>query len=282
MGFLDILKPSTIKKGADVIFAKAMEHSTTTTVIGSTLGLAATVVLTWRARPKVDAILETKKEEIEEINSNPDLSEEEKSVERKKVTRSTIKDLVVVAAPAAICATATAGFNIGMAVYAGKAISKWHEAAIVSDTMYQDLFKATKEEVGEEKMQEIEKKATSEKFERDYPYRETGDYWPDGILQARGGAQVFYDYMTGMLFRSDEMTIMKVVTELNNKITSGKEPYITYNEFLIEMDLPQVGCADPWRFDGAVPLNPNMYNTMKVNEISVIVLDWMGRPRLKL
>lgn len=284
MGFLDIFKPSTIKKGADVIFAKAMEHSTATTVIGSTIGLAATVVLTWRARPKVDRILEEKRHEIEEINDDPFLTDEEKAEERKKTTRHTLKELVVVSAPVVICATATAGFNIGMAVYAGKAISKWHEAAIVSDAMYQDLFKATKEEVGEEKMQEIQEKAAQNKVERDYPFFEVGEYWPDGIIQARGGSQVFYDHMTGMVFRSDEKTIMEVCNYMNTRLASGQEPFFTYNEFLAEMCLPQVGCAEAFIFGGlsmTSALVPHLYNTAKINQISVTVLDWSGRPTVK-
>ena len=289
MGFLDIFKPSTIKKGADVIFAKAMEHSTATTVIGSTIGIATTVVLTWRARPKVDRILEEKKEQIEEINSDQEMTDEEKAIERKKVTRSTIKEVTCVVAPPAISAIATVGFDTVMAVCADKAVSKWQGIAIGSDLAYRQLDQATREVLGDEKYNEVKskeaEKSIEEKMERepDYIPDVDGTIGDDLIWQAKGGNQLFYDAMYMFLFKSDEATIWEVCNNISGKIATGQEPYVTYGEFLTEMELPHAAAGDDRAWGGlgqASYPEPNMNNTIKVGTASAIVLDWYTRPSL--
>lgn len=256
------------------------KHSQTITGALAVGGMILTAVMAYRMRPKVDAIISEQKKRIDALDEM-DTPEEEKAAVRKEITKETIMKLAPVAGPTIASATATAGLMVGSVVISNGKINKLASAVSMSEVMYKELFDKTKEVVGEEKANEIQTKLAEDKIKEVIKSEE--DLEALGIIQARGGNQLFYDLMTGRVFRSDVDTIYEACNYLNRKICSGKEPYITYNEFYSELDMSQVGFGDDRGWGGhslTNVLEPNMNNATVIGKTSVIILDWYTKPSM--
>ena len=252
------------------------------TGVAACAGVVVTAVLAYKARPKVDKIMAEQKEkmeEVEELRENPDIPEEEIEKVKKEITRETVKRLAPALGPVVLVGIATIGTNVWSIAIGEHKIANMTAAAAISEAAYKELYDKTKDVVGEEKAQEIQREIAQDRVNKEYG--DDSKLVDDIAIQAIGGDQLFYDYMTGRVFKSDVHAIMRACDTLNHKIMSGKEAYLEYNEFFIEMDLNPVGAGDAYGWGGCSLVNvlePNLNNTVRVGDRSMIVLDWYTRP----
>ena len=244
-------------------------------------GIFVTAAMAYKARPKVDKILEEKKEKVKAIDEDEELTDEEKAKERKETTKETVKEIAKVAAPTIISGVATAGITIATVASGEKTIHKYMNLALAGDIAYKELYDKTRAVVGDEKADEIRKE-----IEEDH-LKEGGDLFGPGsnidetIIYDCGGPHLFLDYLSGRLFRCSETKVREAVLRCNEKLTSGQELYITPNDFYNEIGLPQIGLGEDrrWSKDSlADTLEPNMANTIRCGEGSATILDWYTRP----
>ena len=199
-------------------------------------GLFGSVVLTYTATPNVKEIIKKGKDRIKEVDDSDEFTDEEKKVAKKQITKETAKELVPVAGPAIGCTIATAGLIIGSDVISTNKINNLAHIATLSEIAYKELSDKQISLLGEEKANEIKEAVAKDGLEE----LSNGNFGDDGILQARGGNILFYDSMIGRLFRSDPETIREVSNRLNAKITGGSEPWISLNEFYLDLELPSL------------------------------------------
>ena len=238
-------------------------------------GVIGTAILAYQARPKVDKVLEEKKEKVREIEADESLTEEEKAAEKKAVTKETAKELIPEVAPAVVCGIVTVGTIIATLVSAEKAINHWSGLAVAGDIAYKELYDKTRDIVGEEKANEIRKEIIEDQ-NKDVKFEEC-------MIYDCGGPELFYDALSGRLFRASESIVNKAVLNCNMRLTAGSENYITVNEFYDELGLPHCILGEDRAWGGFTPtdkLEPNMFNTMRHGEGSAVILDWFVRPML--
>lgn len=271
----------------------AKQHGSKACVVGVLIGLGLSVVETWRARPKFDAIMKKRKEEKEDIEEDSSLGEEEKKEKLKKNKRGTVKDVTLTVLPIAATVLPTAGLAVAGHVIDSKRIGELSATLALTDTAYNKLLAKTTETLGVDATNEVKTAIAKEDIQKqidDSKFTtviDTGDgvveISPECAIQAKGGNQLFYDFLLGRIFKSDVTTIQKACVEANLAISSGAETYLTYDEFCTNyLDLPSVVAAEAIGVGGhslVQKFEPNLANAVIVNdEVSVIVLDWRGRP----
>ena len=239
-------------------------------------GLIGTIVLSFKAAPKVKKIVEDSKDRIEDIE-DAELPEEEEKKEKKEVVKDTAKDLIPVLGPVVTCATATAGLMIGSTVISARKISSLSSIAAMSEVAYKELLDSTKKIVGEEKAKKIQGEADAKQMNEgigpEKPFNNKGD-----------GEYLCYDAMSGRFWYCDECTIREAVNDLNRVLATGKEDYVNLNDFYYGVGLPPtVGGEDRgWgRYTSNDYIELNLYNTIKHKAGEpAIVVDFMARPTL--
>ena len=269
------------------------KHGSTSCTIASVLGVGFTVLATWKVKPKVDKILDEQNLKKKEVTDNKELDEEERKKALKKVRNETIKRVGVASIPIVVAGGATAGFAVASRAIDSHKITDMAAAISLGDIAYQKLESKTKEVIGEEKLNEIKAEIAKDDVVK---ITDSSETWVDAEYggidfdatyteQAYGGDQVFYDFMTGALFRSDVHTIEKACDELNRRMVTGgskADTNVTYNEFRNEIGLHNVMGGDYFGWGlyspGAQQLEPNMNNTIRIGDGSTIVLDWYTRP----
>lgn len=269
----------TVKASGKNLLSFGSKNSHIIMGIGAIGGLVASVVMAYKARPAIDDILEEKRAKMEAIESDPDVSEEDKKELRKEVTVETVKAIAPKAAPTVVVTLATAGLMTGSFVSSDHKIKKFMGIAAASDIAYKELFDKTKEIVGEDKAQEIQKEIAQDRVDKEF--KDDGDLFESIAIQAVGGDQLFYDAITGRVFKSDIHAVYRACEALNHRLTSGKDAYIDYNDFFTELCLNSVIGGEAWGWGGfslTNVLEPNLNNTVKVGDRSAIVVDWYTRP----
>lgn len=206
-----------------LVWDEAKEHSHIVLAAGALIGLAGSIILTYKKAPKIHAIMEEQKQKVLDIEERADrqeITEEEVKTERKAVTRETIKRLAPEVAPIAVCGLSTGGLMVGSAVAGEMKIAHVRDLLSISEMYNHDILEKVKENLGEEKAREIKDSIAEdrlkEKIEKDKD-------WKNGILQAKGGGDTLYwDNYMGRLFLCDKNTIRDVVLGINEKINSGE------------------------------------------------------------
>lgn len=253
-------------------------------------GIFVTAAMAYKARPKVDKILEEKKEKVKAIDEDEELTDEEKAKERKETTKETVKEIAKAAAPTIISGVATAGIAIATVASGEKTIHKYMNLALAGDIAYKELYDKTRAVVGDEKATEIRKE-----IEEDH-LKEGGDLFGPGsdryselynghleeeCIYDCGGPELFIDALSGRKFRASKTIIRDAVDRCNAALSSGQEDYITPNDFYTELGLPQIILGNDRRWDKktmAEKLEPDMSGTASWKEGSITILDWHTRP----
>ena len=90
-----------------------------------------------------------------------------------------------------------------------------------------------------------------------------------------------YDVISGRYFRSDKETIRKVVNDLNYRLTTGMEEYISLSEFYDEIGLSHTSTSDEigWNIltDGQIEVE--FRATVADNDEPCLMLDYQVSPR---
>jgi len=158
----------------------------------------------------------------------------------------------------------------------GNSITSQRTAALatalgVSQGMLSDYKKATIEQIGQEKEQEITKKMAQQKVDAI-----TAD---SDITKTSGGDVLFYDTVTGHLFTSSKVSVREALNRINERMFD--EVYMEYSELCYELgyDGGYLAGINGWNIeDGIVKLS-------ELNEAGVtedgkpfVILDFLIKP----
>ena len=257
------------------------KHGSTLCVVGVMVGLGLTIYETWKARPKVDKIMDEYHDAVKDIQADDTKSEEEKkkAVNGEKV--DVAKKTAVTVAKVATCAVATGGLAVAGHVMDARKIANMAATIEMGDLAYRKLDQKLTEVLGEEKAKEVKEEIKEESAREAVERALNSDGEFSIIDQGIGGSQVYYVPDFNCLFRSDDHTISEVCHKLNERMgcKAFDEPYISYDEFFDEMGVSVPMLAYHFIFDKDTLLKPNLNNAIKIGDISCIVLDWYDEPK---
>lgn len=293
---------SLLKTGITKVYEFGSKHSHIISAGVGIVSIVATGYFAYKARPKMDAILDEAREKMDALNSKAnDISEEEYKKEKRAIVVETAKKATPVLAPAVISGVTGSAANCFSAVQNAKNIKKIAEVSAIAsmnELAYSELYSKTKEIVGEEKAAEIQKEVDQSLIDKKYG-NDISDEKVDELfeiaLQASGGNQLYYDPMFGRLFKSDDDTLISATNHLMGKLERSKNPekYISYNQFWSEIDLPGITAGEDyavawydqsytqyaWTDESKTTgLELNLNNTVKIGKRSVTVLHWFDKP----
>lgn len=277
MGFNKLLKAAS-----DGISEFAKKNGYIVLGIGAMVGLAASVTLAYKMRPKVDTVMKEKKQKVADID-NSTMPDEVKAEKRKEVTKETLKELAPVAAPLAACTLATIGCMGGTIAIAARRIDDLVSIARAGDIAYNNLYNATREVAGEEKTNEIQVKMAENDMKVAGINRADGaEISYDGFIITHHGDTPFYDAVSGRLLLCDLAFIEKAVDQLNIELLS-KPPgnrKLSYNDYGTRIGLPYSILAEGKCWTDQIILNTA--NAFPWGSGSVRVIDFVQRPMLIL
>lgn len=248
--------------------------------VGAMVGLAGSVVLAYKMRPKIDRIMTEKKKKVAAVD-NSDAPEEVKAEKRKEVTKETLKELAPVVAPLAACTLATVGCMGGTIAIAARRIDDLVSIARAGDIAYNNLYNTTKEVAGEEKANEIQVKMAEKDMKIAGINPEDGAKMSyEGFIVTGHGDTPFYDCVSGRPFLCDLNYIEKAVDQLNIELLSkppGKRK-LEYNEYGQRIGLPYSILAEGKCWTDQIILNSA--NAFPWGTGSVRAIDFVPKPIL--
>ena len=230
-----LFSKENVTAATNTVKAGAKQHAPTLMLIGATLGLGLTAYELWKAKPKCDDILAKRKEELEKLeetviqdNAEGDgyeevakYTEEEKKKETRKINIDTGVELALALKAPIATAVTTIGLMWGanyIHIQRTRSLTKKLADATALYDISQEALKKykgnTKEIVGEEKADEIEKKTAGDISESQKA--KTVDY--------RYMYQLFYDKPRGKEFYS-------TIAQLENGVADVRMNF-GYGEFI--------------------------------------------------
>ncbi len=147
--------------------------------------------------------------------------------------------------PSAIAGGISVGCLIGASAVNGRRNAALATAYSLAETSLRDYRAKVIETVGEHKETEILESVDKERVEKNPPA-------PNDIIYVEGsGKTLCYDAMFGRYFYSDVETLKRAANKLNRQMSMMAEPYMSLNEFYMEIDLPTVEAGDllGWNVD---------------------------------
>lgn len=260
------------------------EHGSTICTAGAVVGVLLTIYETWETRPKVDKLLQDAAMEKAAVNEDESLSEEEKKRRIHEINVQTWKGVAVTALPMIGSGVGTCGLSIASRVIDARKMADMAATISLGDVAYRKLMEKTEHLIGTEKTTEIKKEIAEEDVKKALHWSDEDDVHLDfRYAQATfGGDEPYYDVMLGRVILCDDQTILKACMEANKRVTSGADPYMSYNELcMYQLGLPGVGAADYIGVGGRSPAQlwePNLDNAIVVSGVAVKLLDWHERP----
>lgn len=156
---------------------------------------------------------------------------------KKLTTMQTIQAAGSCYIPAIITGVASTACLIGSSSMSGKRSAALATAYSISETALKEYKSKVVETIGEKKENTIQDAVDRERIERNPPSQE--------VLLAEGsGKTLCYDALCGRYFYSDIETLRHSANELNRRMTTGSETYISLNEFYMEIGLSVVEIGD--------------------------------------
>lgn len=220
------------------VSASAKKHSPEILLaIGIASGITA-AVLAVKATPKALLMIDN---EIDRQNYDV-LEKSEPITELKPI------DVVKVAWKPYVPAVATGVFSIACLISANSVHSKRNAALAtayqLSTTAFNEYRGKVIETIGDEKEKVIHDKIAKERVEKNPPNDST-------IIITGKGKTLCYDAYSDRYFESDIDKIKRAMNDLNYRMISGMEMYISLNEFRTAIGLPQIPIGEEvgWRID---------------------------------
>lgn len=192
-------------------------------------GMLTTTILAVRATPEALRRIEKKKRD-----------ERHKKLTVAQTIQATWKCYI----PAAITGVTSTTCLIGASTLNGRRNAALATAYSLSETALHEYKNKVVETIGEKKEESIRESIDKDRVERNPPSQE--------ILMAEGnGKTLCYDALCGRYFYSDIETLRHAANKLNRQMTTMSEPYISLNEFYMEIGLSvvEVGDALGWNVD---------------------------------
>lgn len=146
--------------------------------------------------------------------------------------------------PSILTGTLSTGCLIGACAVNERRNAALAAAYNLSETALREYKSKVIETIGEKKEEAIRESIDKERVEHNPPGQE--------VLMAEGnGKTLCYDALCGRYFYSDMETLRHAANKLNRQMAMMSEPYISLNEFYMEIGLSvvEVGDAIGWNVD---------------------------------
>lgn len=196
-------------------------------------GMITTTILAVRATPEALRRIEEKK----------------KAEHHRKLTAmQTIQAAGRCYIPSAITGTLSVGCLIGASAVNGRRNAALATAYSLAETSLRDYRAKVVEAIGERKETGILEAVDRDRVEKNPPTA-------NDIAYVEGSGQTLcYDTLTGRYFYSDVETLRNAANKLNRQMSTMSEPYISLNEFYMEVDAKglspvQIGDSLGWNVD---------------------------------
>ena len=204
-------------------------------------GMITTTVLAVKATPKALRLIEEA-----ERQKYVDIHKDYHSIDREPLTKlETVKVAWKPYIPAVITGVTATACLVGSTSVSVKRNAALATAYQLSTTALAEYKEKVIETIGEKKERTIHDELAKDKVEKNPVNRSE-------VIFTGNGKTLCHDAITGRYFNSDKNTIDRAVNELNRRMTSGMEMYISLNEFYDAIDLPRVtpmGDDLGWRVD---------------------------------
>lgn len=140
---------------------------------------------------------------------------------------------------------------IGASALNGRRNAALAAAAKIAESSLREYRGKVIETVGEKKESAILDAVDRERIERDPPPERAEEPL---AVEGDDGRTLCYDCLFGRYFYSDIETLKRAENKLNRQMATMAEPYISLNEFYMEIGLPPVGMGDDlgWNVDGGM------------------------------
>jgi hypothetical protein len=198
-------------------------------------GMLTTTVLAVKATPEAMRRIEKKKRD-----------EDHKTLTAVQTVQASWKCYI----PAAVTGVMSTACLIGASTLNGRRNAALATAYSLSETALHEYRDKVVETIGEKKEEAIRESIDKDRVERNPPSQE--------ILMAEGcGKTLCYDATFGRYFYSDVETLRHAANKLNRQMNVMSEPYVSLNEFYMEINLPTVDAGDAlgWNmYRGAIEL----------------------------
>lgn len=246
------------------------------TGIGIT-GTITTTVLAVKATPKALELIEEakykKEEETVEHNCKVNKVSECMSSDLKplEVVKAAWKPYI----PAAITGSLSVACLVGASRVNFKRNAALATAYTLSEKALKDYKDSVVETIGEKKEEKIKEKVAQKKVDKQPASKS------EVVMVNSDGNVLFLEPVSNRYFKSDVESIRKIINDLNYRLTTGTEEYISLSEFYDEIGLSHTSISDEigWNIyrDGQIAVDMPSAKTDKGEPC--LVLDYNVSPR---
>lgn len=226
-----------IRKNVLGVFKEKSSEILTGIGIGS--GITA-IIFAVTATPEAVRRIERKKEE-----------DHHKKLTALQVVQSTWKCYI----PAAVAETISVSCLIGACTINKRKNAALATAASIADASLREYRQKVIETIGDKKESTILDSIDRDRVEKNPPPQNTNEIM---MVDGSSGQTLCYDSLFGRYFYSDVDSIKRAVNRLNRDMATMSEPYISLNEFYMEIGMPTVDMGDRlgWNVnDGLIDLH---------------------------
>lgn len=142
--------------------------------------------------------------------------------------------------PSAITAAISSATLIAACAISGRRTAAIAAACTLSETALREYRDKVRQALGRDREHEIVDGMHIDRMEQNPPSKEV----EDNITTEGRGSTLCYDGLCGRYFYSDIESLRHAANELNRRMTSGSEMYVSLNEFYSEIGLPPVEVGD--------------------------------------
>ncbi len=189
-------------------------------------GMVTTTVLAVKATPEAMRRIEVKKKE-----------EHHKKLTAVQTVQAAWKCYI----PAGITGTVSIACLIGASTLNGRRNAALATAASLAETSLREYRSKVVETIGEKKESSILDAIDRDRVEKNPPPTSTNEL---PVVEGPAGQTLCYDSMFGRYFYSDVETLKRAENKLNRQMATMSEPYISLNEFYMEIGLPMVDIGE--------------------------------------
>jgi hypothetical protein len=235
-------------------------------------GMVTTTVLAVKATPKALRLIEEAEDHgigITSKDGDPDWRY------RKLTKIETLKVAWKPYVPAAITGSLSVACLVGASRVNFKRNAALATAYTLSEKALKDYKDSVVETIGEKKEEKIREKVAQKKAD-EQPVSKS-----EVVMVNSGGKILFLEPVSNRYFMSDVESVRKVINDLNYRLTTGTEEYISLSEFYDEIGLSHTSISDEigWNIyrDGQIIIDMPSAKTDKGEPC--LVLDYNVSPR---
>ena len=196
-------------------------------------GMVTTTVLAVKATPEAMRRIEAKKKEERH---------------KKLTVAQTVQAAWRCYIPAGVTGAVSVSCLIGASVTNGRRNAALATAASLAETSLREYRAKVVDTIGEKKETAILDAIDRDRVEKNPPPTSTNEL---PVVEGPVGQTLCYDSMFGRYFYSDVETLKRAENKLNRQMATMSEPYISLNEFYMEIGLPVVEIGEElgWNVD---------------------------------